>query len=155
MSSRRANHYADPSEPTCPPGTLPSTPPQWPSYVAKDYNEPGQPGLTSKEISMIREALRRVKSCQEDMVRYAFPSNPRLGIPFVVFFEPWISPTHLTHVFWTTGTYFKWDGEVFTTRAAPAAVSADIRYDIGRMPCPIKGTENGAPAFASPANLSR
>ena len=132
--------------PTCPPQNLPYVPPQWPTYVAKDYDVPGHPALTSNEIAMLREALRKVKPCQRDMLRYAFPSNAKSGIRFVVFFEPWITPTHPAHVFWTSDVYFKWNGKVFVTRRAGATVRSDIRYDIERTPCTINGTENGAPA---------
>lgn len=128
---------------TCPPHG-PSVPPQWPTYVAKNYNKPGSPALTSKEISMVREALRKVKPCQEYMVLYAFPANPKSGIPFVVFFGSRFSPTQPAHVFWSSNRYFKWNGEVFTSTASQAMASADINYDIEHTTCLLNGTENGA-----------
>jgi hypothetical protein len=65
----------------------------WPSYRAVDYSKPGHPRLTSNEALRLHSILKRVKPCQQSLVRYAFP-NDKLesfgaGTPeaFVTFFE--------------------------------------------------------------------
>lgn len=68
-------------------GPDPATPPTPPTYVAMDYDKPGHPTLTSKEVSRLRGILREVKVCQQRGVRYWLTtSDPGQSYRMKVFF---------------------------------------------------------------------
>lgn len=109
-------------------------PSPWPTYLASDFDKSNHPQLSDTEKAQIQLALSRVKPCQRARLRYAFPSNSSFGLPLVLFFEPKL-PTEAAHVFWTNGTYYKADGEVFASPEGVPRVSTDIAYDIDHTPC--------------------
>jgi hypothetical protein len=110
----------------------------WPTYLASDYDRPGHPTLTVKQVGVIRLALVTVMPCQRAILRYAFPSNPDY-LPFVLFFEePYEAPrpSKAPHVFWTSRTYYNQnDGEVITASTDSESVSDNIKHDIDQRGC--------------------
>ena len=114
---------------------LPPSPNPYVTYLALDYDKPGQPTLTANEIAQIREALALVKPCQRRLVRYAFPawSNVR----FILFFQD--NPHGaISHPFGQPGgvVYEQEEGSLHATPYdSNAPPPGDIHYDIAHTPC--------------------
>jgi hypothetical protein len=111
------------------------SPAVWPNYLAKDYEKPGHPTLTTRQKSTIRFALAKVEPCQRAFLRYAFPRNGD-DSPFVLFFQGQASSW--PHVFWTNNMYYKpADGEIFPGSGgdAPPPGQRFITWDIDHAGC--------------------
>ena len=107
------------------------TPPQRPSYLAKDLGRPGQPTITQRQAALVRRTLSLVKPCQSDMLRYAFPSNGGTDFPLVIFFQgsfPFES-THAHNMF-----YNPHNGEIFPM-SGDFTNAENARWDINHTGC--------------------
>jgi|GEM_PF-5128628 hypothetical protein len=107
------------------------------NFVATDYNKPGHPSLSFAQMSIIREALDRVKPCQRTLVRYAVlgPNTDDL----ILFFA--VPHGQGSHVFGTAiEVYFPDNGtEIPMGADDPQAEHREkqgIQWDIDHQPCP-------------------
>ena len=112
-------------------GPYGASPTPWPSYAAVDY-ERAHPRLTDAQIAAVRQTLSKVKPCQRDLLRYAFPQNSDF-LPFVVFFEQpesvWPHVLGQRNIDYNPG-----EGQVFTTTGMPGD-DYSLENDIKQRGC--------------------
>jgi hypothetical protein len=106
----------------------------WPSYLAKDYDKPGHPALTSRQVALIRKTLALVRPCQVAVLLYAFPENIVPNYRMVLFFR---SPNGWPHALWTDNMYYKEvEGKVFPGASGPYNPDPNgIRYEVEHTGC--------------------
>lgn len=110
----------------------PAPPPAhaWPNFAAKDYGSFHRQPLTPSQVSSIRKTLALVKPCQQQFLRFAFPSNGS----FVLFFD--LSNVIWPHVLWTKNEYYKkLEGTVFLLPGTKVAGNAGIQSDVKSAGC--------------------
>jgi hypothetical protein len=120
--------FVAPPEPTPQPTDM-----SWPNYLALDYRERGQPGLTPRQAASLREMLARVKPCQRRFVRYAF-TTAATGRQFVMFFGPFQGGVE-PHVLGAKNLYYNpREGLSFPMPGEP--VDYSVRADSIQLGCP-------------------
>jgi hypothetical protein len=111
------------------------TPSPWPSYLAKEYDNPGHPRLTTQQRELIRRTMVRVRPCQLEYLRYAFPREPVTSHNMVLFFASTLGAW--PHVLWSRNLFYKPDeGMVFAGSATyPIPKYNGIEYDVNQRAC--------------------
>ena len=87
------------------------------TFAAVDYGKPGQPILTSKEVSQIQGVLSEIKPCQRPLLRYTLlPDAPERRRTAVFFRIVDVGTGYLaSHVFGTNNLIYQRNGEVHAT----------------------------------------
>ncbi len=127
--------------------------PQQPTYLAADYDKPGQPALTPPERALIEKTLAVIKPCQRELLRYAFPERADPDNQLVLFFAKPGAPTFDAHALWQGNLVYN-EGNV---GAVPDPIPSDIRNDIAETPCSNGQTfpeERRAPPIVPPSPLT-